>query len=166
MDSGLFISADNELLPFGESTPAQDVWDLNARLMFRFNPDLRLHNHLYVGQSEPNNGSTRRINRFGGSAKLMWDTLVWDNYVKVNDWGPFDFHRDFNLTFPLQLFTDLSYGLTPMAIGQVSSRFGVQVKLRYLDEFSPPNVALPGPNASFSELGHEYEIGTYIRISL
>ena len=29
-------------------------------------------------------------------------------FAKFNDWGPYTFHRDFNLTYPMQLMADLS----------------------------------------------------------
>ena len=32
----------------------------------------------------------------------MWHKAYADVQVKVNDWGPFDYHRAFNLTFPLR----------------------------------------------------------------
>ena len=31
--------------------------------------------------------------------------------AKINDWGPYDYHRDFNLTYPVQLMGDMSFNL-------------------------------------------------------
>ncbi len=48
-------------------------------------------------------------------------------FAKFNDCGPYDYHRDFNLTFPVQLMGDLSYTLgKPRWFGLPQTRFGVR----------------------------------------
>jgi hypothetical protein len=58
--------------------------------------------------------------------------------VKVNDWGPYDYHRDFNLTFPLQLMADISTNLSkPSWFELPNSRLGLRYTWRSLDQYSP-----------------------------
>jgi hypothetical protein len=57
---------------------------------------------------------------------------------EINDWGPYDYHRDFNLTFPLQLMADLSTTLgKPDWLDLPETRIGIRGTYRTLDRFSP-----------------------------
>ena len=94
--------------------------------------------------------------------------------VKVNDWGPFDYHRDFNLTFPLQLMLDVSTSLgKPDWFILPSTTIGVRGTWRSLDENSPRYLPLQAPpfgepplsTAGFDD-GQEWEIRTYIHINI
>ena len=97
---------------------------------------------------------------------------------KVNDWGPFDYYRDFNLTFPLQTSLDISTSLgKPDWFLLPNTRIGVMGTWRSLDQYSPrysptntfiPNTFPPQPVLSpvgFPN-GSEWEIRTYIRIDI
>jgi hypothetical protein len=97
--------------------------------------------------------------------------------VKVNDWGPFDYHRDFNLTFPLQLMADISTNLfKPSWVELPNSRLGVRYTWRSLDQYSPrycPATTLNvlgepvcDPKAIGFDNGREWEIATYLQISI
>ena len=97
--------------------------------------------------------------------------------MKVNDWGPFDYHRDFNLTYPLQLMADISTTLEkPGWFVLPSTKIGLRGIWRSLDENSPryapatppENVFPPQPTldpVGFSN-GSEWEIRTYIHINI
>jgi hypothetical protein len=87
---------------------------------------------------------------------------LWTS-VRLNDWGPYDYQRDFNLTFPMQLYADLSYAFSSLVPGWLGTRVGLRAQVRSLDQYSEnyvPNPAKP------DELGWEYEIGAYVRLSL
>ena len=97
-------------------------------------------------------------------------------FVKANDFGPYDYHHDFNMTFPLHLMGDLSYSIgKPRWFGFPQTRIGVRGLWRSLDEYSnrycPQEVpdingnlkcdpTAEGPN------GTEWEIRTYLHVSL
>ena len=84
-------------------------------------------------------------------------------YLKANDWGPYDYHRDFNLTYPLQLMGDVSYSLgSPRWFGYAQSRLGMRVTWRSLDEHSPRY----GGNPLEDPDGCEWEIRTYLHLTL
>ena len=65
--------------------------------------------------------------------------------------GPFDYHRDFNLTYPVQLMLDVSTTLgKPNWFILPNTKIGIRGTWRSLDEFSPrylPNTALEFANA-------------------
>ena len=105
----------------------------------------------------------------GGSARFQ-------GMVRVNDWGPYDYHRDFNLTFPLQLMGDISYSLGPPEWFDLpQTRFGVRATVRSLNEHSPRYCPAMSPdefgrmacNPNLgSENGREWEVRTYLHIGL
>ena len=97
--------------------------------------------------------------------------------VKVNDWGPFDYHRDFNLTFPLQLMADISTSLgKPGWFELPNSRMGLRYTWRSLDRYSPryspttkidaAGQVVPDPTAVGFGNGQEWEIQTYFQVNI
>jgi hypothetical protein len=95
----------------------------------------------------------------------------------VNDWGPYDYHRDFNLTYPLQLMADLSYSVVMRKWFILpETRIGIRGTWRSLDQYSPRycpvktlNSAgewVPDPTAIGYGNGEEWEIRAYVHFSL
>jgi len=162
-DSNFGFLEDGTLFSFDAAPPAQDVWDVRAKAIVNPRGDLKLILSAYGGTAQAKGSDERLITRGGGMAKIRYESLVWDSAVKINDWGPYDYHRDYNNTHPLQLFSSLSGGLKAPRMGEVSTRIGALGKFRTLDEFSEGFVARPGdPDA----LGYELEIGTFVFVSL
>ena len=89
-------------------------------------------------------------------------------HAKVNDCGPYDYHRDFNLTYPLQLMADVSYTLgTPRWFGLPQTQLGVRGTCRTLDRYSnryQPGAATPEP--ADPRASSEWEIRTYLHLAL
>ena len=56
-----------------------------------------------MGTAEPNGSDGRVLHRQSVDLRVAWKRVIVDAAVKRNDWGPYDYHRDFNLTFPLQV---------------------------------------------------------------
>ena len=77
----------------------------------------------------------------------------------MNDWGPYDYHRVFNLTYPLQLRVDYSLGVSAPTLEWGATRLGVQGKFRTRDEHSPGFEEL---DITTLERDHEWELGTYL----
>jgi len=160
-DANFGFTEDGILFAFDGSPPARDVWDLNSRLVFGLPLDSSLIVLAYVGESQSTGTDTRTVFRKGANTRLWMRTVLWDTWLKLDDWGPYDYHRDYNLTFPLQITSDLSAGLgRPRFVGP-STRIGGLFKLRYLDAFSP-DVTL-SPDAPWE---HEFEVQTYVKVSL
>ena len=139
-DAAIGILADGRtLFAFPGATPARDLWEVRTRVVSRVSPTTRLIANAYAGTAEPTGNDQRKISRYGGDLRLTKGAVMVMTQAKFNDWGPYDYHRDFNLTFPTQLMADLSYvlGLPQMLPSAPQTRFGVRGIWRSLDRFSP-----------------------------
>jgi hypothetical protein len=172
------------ILPDGRSTfafpgapPARDLWEVHARVVSKLSPDLGIIAVLYGGEAQANGSDARVVNRYGADVRMIYKRIKLNSFVRVNDWGPFDYHRDFNLTFPLQVMADLSTTLgKPDWFDMPMTRIGVRGTWRSLDKYSPryaPTYSwdpsgefLPNPNAIGFDNGQEWEFRTYIQITI
>lgn len=161
--------------PSPGAPPALDLWEVHGRVVNKISPVFGIITNLYGGNGQANGPSARTIERFGGDIRIIYKTLKLASHVKVNDWGPFDFHRDFNQTYPLQLMADIS-----TTVGKQdwfvlpNTTLGMRFTWRSLDEFSPRYA--PAEVVGFSNqpvaspvgfpLGNEWEIRTYLHINL
>lgn len=162
---------------FPGSAPAQDLWELNTRIVSKLNPDLGFIANLYAGNGQANGNDKRTINRYGIDLRTIYKKTKLMAIGKFNDWGPFDYHRDFNLTFPLQLIADISTEVgKPDWFMMPGTKIGVRGTYRTLNKYSPrysPVKTLdpagnwvPDPNAIGFPDGNEWEIRTYIQINI
>ena len=174
-DAHIGFQADRTFFAFPNSAPAQDLWEAHSRIVSKINPNLGIIGNFYYGNGQANGDSDRTITRFGGDIRMVYKKMKITSMVKVNDWGPFDYHRDFNLTFPLQLMLDFSTSLSkPDWFDLPSTTIGVRGTWRSLNEFSPrfsPNNALDFATAPILSPvgfpnGSEWEIRTYIHINI
>ncbi|MEX0998008.1 MAG: glycoside hydrolase family 2 TIM barrel-domain containing protein [Flavobacteriaceae bacterium] len=159
---------------FPNSAPAEDLWEAKTRIVSKLSPELGFIANLYYGNGQANGSDDRTITRFGSDIRLIYKNIKIVNAVKVNDWGPFDYHRDFNLTYPLQLMLDVSTSLgKPNWFILPNTRVGIRGTWRSLDEFSPRYLPNQGPEFGVPPLspvgfenGQEWEIRTYLHINI
>lgn len=172
------------ILPDGRTTfafpgaaPAANLWEANARIVSKVSSDFGVIANIYGGTAQANGSDTRKIERFGLELRTIYKKLKFVTAFKLNDWGPYDYHRDYNLTFPMQLMGDLS-----LEIGKPEwwilpgTRIGVRGTYRTLDQYSPryaPTYTIngagnwvPDPTAIGFPNGNEWEIRTYIQINI
>jgi len=175
-DAAIGFLANRTFFPFAKSAPAEDLWEVHSRMVSKVNPELGLIANLYYGNGQANGDSERLIRRFGADVRMIYQKIKVTTMVKVNDWGPFDYHRDFNLTYPLQLMLDFSTTVgKPDWFLLPDTKIGVRGTWRSLDEFSPrylPNNA----SSTFATApivspvgfpnGSEWELRTYIHINI
>ena len=139
--------------------------------------DFGIISSVYFGTAQANGDDARLIKRVGADARVIYKKLKLNAMVKFNDWGPYDYHRDFNLTFPFQGILDLSTPLSqPKWLGKISTRVGIRGTYRTLNQYSPRYVAgyTPGGAGNFESNtdiigtgnGNEWEVRTYITFSL
>ena len=176
-DASIGILADGvTTFAFAGATPARHLWEARARTVSRLSSDLRLVTHEFVGIGEPNGNDPRLIHFSGFDGRLAGRALAIALSAKYNYWGPYDYHHDFNLTFPVQLVADVSRTLgPPQWFDLPQTRFGVRGTLRTLNRYSPrycPGETLDAngnlvcnPNAPGSD-GREWEIRTYFHIGI
>jgi hypothetical protein len=163
LDSGIAILADGTLVPFGAAPPAHDTWDVNFHFVANPAHRLRLVGRLYAGQVQSTGMDPRLVTRGGGEIKLIWRTWLLSTILRFHDWGPYDYQRDFNLTFPVQYYGDLSYALSSVMPRWLGTRIGIRAQVRTLDGYSEGYLYNPSnPGAD----GLEYEVGTYVNLSL
>lgn len=164
-DAAIGILADGTTtFAFAGGTPPRDLWEANARVASRLDADARLVGHAFYGTAEPNGNDPRLVHRYGADARLAWGATVFAAYAKANDFGPYDYHHDFNLTYPVQLMGDLSRTVGPPSwlFDHPQTRVGVRATYRTLDTHSPRFVPDVGSTAN----GREWEIRTYLDLAI
>ncbi len=176
-DAAIGILANRNLFAFPGSAPAQDLWETNVRIVSKLNPQFGFIANLYAGNGQANGNDVRTINRYGFDLRSIYKKTKFIAIGKFNDWGPFDYHRDFNLTFPLQLIADISTEIgSPDWFMLPGTKVGVRGTYRTLNRYSPrysPIKTLdaagnwvPDPTAIGFPNGNEWEIRTYIQINI
>jgi hypothetical protein len=175
MDAAIGFLGNRTLFAFPNSVPARDLWETHARIVSKINPDLGMIANIYFGNDQARGSDDRLIERIGGDIRLIYKKLKIQHMWKINDWGPFDYHRDFNLTFPVQLMLDISTSLgKPDWFILPSTQVGIRGTWRSLNEFSnrysPNNAAEFATQPIISPVGfgngNEWEIRTYIHINI
>ncbi len=161
---------------FEKSAPAHDLWESNTRIVSKLSPDLGIIANLYYGNAQANGNSERLIYRGGGDIRAIYRKVKLVYSAKYNDWGPYDYHRDFNLTYPIQTSLDISTSVgKPSWFVLPDTRIGITGTWRSLDQYSPRF----SPNQTASEFatqpiitpvgfgnGSEWEIRTYVHINI
>jgi hypothetical protein len=177
-DAAIGILADGRTtFPFPGAPPARDLWEAHTRIVSKINPEFGIIANIYAGEAEANGSNERLVERFGGDLRLIYDKVKLTSMVKVNDWGPYDYHRDFNLTYPLQLMADISTSVgMPQWFDLPDTRIGIRYTWRSLDEYSPrycptktmnvAGVMECDPEAVGFDEGQEWEIRTYLHFNL
>jgi hypothetical protein len=162
---------------FPGSAPAQDLWEFNARIVSKVNSELGFISNVYFGNGQANGSDTRTITRYGIDVRTIYRKMKLMTIAKIDDWGPFDYHRDFNQTFPLQLIGDWSFEVSkPDWFLMPGSKIGIRGTYRTLNRYSnrySPILSMnslgqyvPNPNAIGFPNGNEWEIRTYIQINI
>ncbi len=176
MDAAIGFLGNRTSFAFPQSAPAEDLWEANVRMVSKINTDFGLIGNFLLGTAQANGSDDRKIERYAADIRSIYKKLKLTSQFKVNDWGPFDYHRDFNLTYPVQLMLDLSTTLSkPDWFVLPSTQMGVRWTWRSLDQYSPRYL----PNQTASEFateptlspvgfdnGSEWEIRTYVHINI
>ena len=173
-DAAIGFLADRTSFAFSNAAPAQDLWEVNSRIVSKVHPDLGLIANLYFGNAQSNGSDERLIKRVGGDVRVIYNNIKLTHSFKINDWGPFDYHRDYNLTYPVQLMLDLSTTVgKPDWFILPDTQIGIRGTWRSLNEYSPRYSPLDAPEfgdpyispVGFDD-GNEWEIRTYIHINI
>lgn len=178
MDAAIGILPDGRTtFAFPGAPPARDLWEVHGRIISKPTSDFGVIVNIYGGEAQANGSDTRLINRFGTELRMIYKKVKLNSFVRINDWGPYDYHRDFNQTFPLQLMADFSTTLNkPDWFELPNTRIGVRGTFRTLDQYSPryspaqiidsSGEMVPDPEAIGFDNGNEWEIRTYVLINI
>jgi hypothetical protein len=176
-DAAIGFLANRTAFAFPGAAPAKDLWETNVRIVSKLTPDLGFIASIYGGPAQGNGSDARTIKRFGSDVRMVYKKAKLNSTLKVNDWGPYDYHRDFNLTYPVQFMTDVSFGVgKPDWFVLPGTRIGLRGTWRSLDQYSnrfsptfvPANTypAIPVASPVGFPNGQEWEIRTYIQINI
>jgi hypothetical protein len=162
-DSAVAINQDLILFAFPTAAPAKNLWDVSIRTITNFRYNMRLVNWLYAGQGQANGDDPRTVTRWGMYGWYTYSSFNINYFLKFDDWGPYDYHKDFNLTYPLQVMLDLSYAYEPPKLyAPAATRFGVSGQFRNLNRFSNRYRFDP---LDPGRKGREWEIKTYVQLN-
>ncbi len=176
-DASIGILSDGRtLFAFPGAPDPEDLWEVHTRVISKRGNGMGIILNAYAGKGQANGDSDRTIDRYGVDARVAKGPVRLEAGAKFNDWGPYDYHRDFNLTFPTQLMGDISYSFgLPDWLNAPQTRLGVLGLWRTLDEFSPRFCPTRTPNEFGSLIcdptapgdnGREWEIRTYLHFVL
>lgn len=171
------LSDGRTIFAFPGAPPAQDLWEFHARIVSKVRADVGMIANIFAGKAEAKGSDDRVIYRYGGHVRAAWGSMKLSSALRFNDWGPYDYHRDFNQTYPVQAIADVSTVLgTPQWFDVPQTRFGVRLSWRSLNEFSPrfcpariPDVSgdmVCNPMAPRAANGSEWEIRTYLQMNI
>ena len=174
-DAHIGFLANRTFFAFPNTVPAEDLWEANTRIVSKISSEFGIIGNFYYGNAQANGDDSRLIKRFGGDVRILYNNIKIVSQVKINDWGPFDYHRDFNLTYPTQLMLDISTTVgKPDWFVLPDTKIGIRGTWRSMNEFSPryaPNTAAEFATAPIIspvgfDNGSEWEIRTYIHINI
>ncbi|MEN0005595.1 MAG: glycoside hydrolase family 2 TIM barrel-domain containing protein [Bacteroidota bacterium] len=178
MDGSVGILADGRtIFAFPDAVPAQDLWEAHARIVNKITPEFGIITNMYGGNAQARGNDPRLIERFGADVRMIYKKMKVRGSVQVNDWGPFDYHRDFNQTYPLQLMLDVSTSLGKQSWFLLpDTRAGVSWIWRSLDQFSPRYcpIFVADVNGGLEcdetapgfDQGQEWEFRTYLHFNI
>ena len=146
---------------FGEGLEAEEVWLLRSKMIFNPRKGLKTVFSAYTGKKQSSGQPGEdAIEFFGADGKIIVDkTHIYSAYVKVDDFGPYDFQEQFNIVYPLQLKLEYARLLDQLRDEKRSSKVGVKLLYRELGELSPAAEYEDGDNE------YMFEIQTYFNIA-
>ena len=154
-----FFEEGNTNASFGQGLAAEDVWLLRSKMIFNPSRDLRIVTNFEAGEQQTTGKpNEQNVEFYGIEAKaIVSKKNIFSGYIKVDDFGPYDFQRQFNLVYPLQVKLEYARLLDALNDEKKSSKFGVKFLYRELDELSPEDEFQNGLN------DYMFELQSYIK---
>ncbi len=160
-DSNLFFFEEGGTnAPFGAGLEKEDVWLLKSKMIFNTSPGYRTVLNLYAGTKQSTGQPGQEtLEFFSIDGKFIVDRKhIYGAFIKVDDFGPYDFYEQFNLVYPLQLKLEYTRLLDQKLDEETSSRWGVKAFYRELDELSPEDEYQDGENDYMMEVQTYFEL--------
>ena len=145
---------------FGEGLDAVDVWQVKTKMIFNPRKGIKTVFNAYTGRKQSTGQPGEDpVEFFTFDTKLIFDRKhIWEAVVRVDDFGPYDFQEQFNIVYPLQLEFGYTNLLDQLRDEKLSSKIGVKLFYRTLDEDSPDDEYLDGANDYMGELQTFYKV--------
>ncbi len=135
-DATSYFNQDFDVNAFFAPLPAEDVWHVSSKIVINPSRNLKMITNLLAGYQQSTGdptGGTRKF--YEADAKFIINKKhILSGYVKKDAWGPYDFQRQFNITFPRQYKLDYAYLLDQRKEEDDSSRIGVRALYRTYDK--------------------------------
>ena len=160
-DADLFFYLEgNTNASFGVGMSAEDVWLAKGRFIINPNPNFKLIANLEGGKQQATGNPDGDAAEFMSlDAKMIFNKKFYlEGYAKKDAWGPYDWYRQFNITYPLQFKLDCSILIDNILDNTLSSKIGLNSIFRTLDENSPTNEGI-GEDSDY-----EFQAGIYYSI--
>lgn len=149
---------------YGFGYPEEDmVWKALSKLVFNPTKTLKMIYKLEAG-FQLSNGFPGTPYRLGKYYSLNLDFRFFRKYfikgfVKKDAWGPYDYHREFNVTYPWQWMLDFCVLIDNIMDYKLSSKIGIKYNHRMMNKYSPGDEYKNGKNKQM------FEITTYYVLS-
>ena len=140
-DSHLFFYEEgNRNSAFGTGLEVEDVWLLKSKMVFNPSQNFKAIAKFEAGKQQPTKQPDPATNFYSVEGKFIFnDRNIVTAKFKKDYWGPYDFHREFNVKYPEQYELTYTRLLDAQLNEQNSSKIGLKVLHRTLDENSPGN---------------------------
>mgnify|MGYP002640207282 CR=1 FL=1 len=154
-----FYEEANTNAAFGKGLTAEDVYLVKSKMIFNPGNSVKYIFDLQRGRQQTTGKPDEESVEFTSlEAKAVINSRhIISGYVKNDAFGPYDFYRQFNLTYPKQYKLEYTRLLDSQKSEKNSSSLGVRVFYRTLDELSPAEEYEDGKN------DHMFEIQTYFK---
>jgi beta-galactosidase len=137
-DANSYFMADGTPASFTTGLPAvQNTWSAVARVVSNPLPDLRGVFTFRTGLGQSTGEDPDLINYYAGSAEVRLRQWIAGLYLSFNDWGPADWYRNFNITYPWQWTVDLARGFSVPTFMGMENRFGINWSGKQFDSADP-----------------------------
>lgn len=157
-DANLFFYQEgNTNAPFGSGMPAEDLWLAKGRFVLNPHRGLKIIANLEGGKQQSSGNPEGDSPQYVSLATefILNNRHYIAAYAKKDAWGPLDWYRQFNITFPYQFMVDYSVLIDNFLYKTTSSRLGFRSLIRTLDANSPTNEGLTELN------DYEFQSGFY-----
>ncbi len=141
---------------FGVGLPPEDVWAVSSRMIWNTKKNTKLILRAVRGFDQSTgdpDGGTRDYWQLHGRAIWGDGRHSLSGYYMKDAWGPYDFFRQFNVTFPEQVQLDYSLwlgaglnGVADRLAEETATKIGIRTVYRTADENSPDEEFLNGLN--------------------
>ena len=162
-DARFGVNENGQFFAFDAAPRARDLWEVKGRWVSKLSPTMRLFGTIFAGEAQSRGIDERVINRYGGETTWLSRYMRTQLSLSFNDWGPYDYHRDYNLTYPVQVGGDIGYIIGKERLDRSATRLGLRGLYRTLDQYSEGYQEVTGLPAGY---GSEWELITYIHLDL
>lgn len=130
-DAYLYYAGDGTMSAFATGLPeTSGTWSLQAKANGRPFPGVRVALSGTAGKLQSTGQDARIVEFWKASGQASVGRLVLEASWAHEAWGPYGWHRTFNLTYPTQWSAGIAYGLKPVSFLSDTDRIGLRLASR------------------------------------